>query len=65
LISGGAANTPGLVDILGGRLNTAVEVMDPFRNIVINSKKFDTDYIRDQAVNFAIAVGLAVREEDD
>jgi type IV pilus assembly protein PilM len=65
LVSGGAASTPGLVDLLGARLNTAIEVMDPFRNINVNTKRFDVEYIRDQAVNFAVAVGLAVRVEED
>jgi Tfp pilus assembly PilM family ATPase len=40
-------------------------VMDPFRNIDVNTKRFDVEYIRDQAVNFAVAVGLAVRLEED
>ncbi len=65
LVSGGAASTAGLVDLLGARLNTAVEVMDPFRNISVNAKRFDVEYIRDQAVNFAVAVGLSVRVEED
>lgn len=64
-VSGGAASTPGLLDLLGGRLGTAVELMDPFRSIAINHKKFDTEYIRDQASNFAVAVGLAAREVDN
>ena len=65
VVSGGASSTAGLVDLLGGRLNTPVEVMDPFRNITVNSRRFDIDYISNQSVNFAVAVGLAVREEDD
>ena len=62
LLSGGAAATPGLLEMLGNRLGTQVEMLDPFRSISINPKKFDREYIQDQAPNFAVAVGLAVRE---
>lgn len=64
-VSGGASNTPGLVEMLGSRLGSPVELMDPFRAIAINPKHFDTDYILEQSVNFPVSVGLAVREVDD
>ena len=63
--SGGAAATPGLADLLSGRLGTPVELIDAFRNITINPHKFDVDYIRSMGANFAVAVGLAMREVDD
>jgi type IV pilus assembly protein PilM len=63
-LSGGAAGTPGLLELLSGRMEIPVEIMDPFRAVSINPKKFDLDYIQDQATNFAVAVGLAVREVD-
>lgn len=64
-VSGGAASTPGLTEMLSSKLSTPVELFNPFRAVSINPKKFDTDYIQDQAVNFAVAVGLAIREVDD
>lgn len=64
-IGGGAAATPGLLEQMGGRLKASVEQFDPFRSISINPKKFDLEYIQDQAVNFSVAVGLAVREVED
>ena len=63
-ISGGTAATPGFLEMLGNRLGTPVEQMDCFRAISLNTKKFDVDYIQDQSVNFAVAVGLAVREAE-
>lgn len=63
--SGGAACTPGLIDLLSGRLGTAVEIVDPFRNLTVNPNKFDVEYIRGMAANFSVAVGLALREVHD
>jgi len=63
-VGGGAAATSDFLDMLGGRIGVPVEMMDPFRAISVNPKKFDVDYIRDQSTSFAVAVGLALREAD-
>lgn len=63
-ISGGASNTRGLMEMLSTRLGATVEQLDPFRNVGVNQKHFVMEYIQDQAVNFAVAMGLAVREVD-
>lgn len=65
LVSGGVALTPGLLEKLGDRLSTSVELMNPFREINIHSGKFDLDTISDQGCHFAVAVGLALREAGD
>jgi type IV pilus assembly protein PilM len=65
LASGGSASTPGLVEMLSDKMDTNVEIMNPFREITINSGKFDLDTITDQAGHFAVAVGLALREAGD
>jgi type IV pilus assembly protein PilM len=62
---GGAACTPGMLNLLSTKLATPVELLDPFRNISINPHKFDVEYIRNMAPNFTVSVGLAVREVDD
>jgi type IV pilus assembly protein PilM len=38
-----------------------VELFDPFRNIKIDARKFDPDYMRDLVPEMAVAVGLALR----
>jgi type IV pilus assembly protein PilM len=61
LISGGGSKLAGLADELSMRLELPVEVLDSFRNIRIDSKKFDRDYLQEIVPEMAVAVGLAVR----
>jgi type IV pilus assembly protein PilM len=61
LISGGGSKLNGLAAELSRRLELPVEVMDPFRNIKVDSQKFDPDYISEIMPEMAVAVGLAVR----
>lgn len=61
MISGGGSKLAGLVDELSMRLELPVEVLDSFRNIRIDSKKFDRDYLQEIVPEMAVAVGLAVR----
>jgi type IV pilus assembly protein PilM len=61
LISGGGSKLVGLVQELSQRLELPVEVLDPFRNINIDTKKFDADYLSEIMPEMAVAVGLAVR----
>jgi Tfp pilus assembly PilM family ATPase len=35
--------------------------MDPFRNIKVDSRKFDPDYMSEIMPEMAVAVGLAMR----
>jgi hypothetical protein len=51
----------GLAQELSERLELPVEVLDPFRNIKVDSKKFDPDYLGEIVPEMAVAVGLAVR----
>jgi len=61
LISGGGSKLVGLAEELSQRLELPVEVLDPFRNIKVDPKKFDPDYLAEIVPEMAVAVGLAVR----
>ena len=61
LISGGGSKLAGLAQELSKRLELPVEVLDPFRNIKVDTRKFDPDYLSEIMPEMAVAVGLAVR----
>ena len=61
LISGGGSKLVGLADDLANRLEIPVEVLDPFRQIKVDAKKFDPDYLSEIMPEMAVAVGLAAR----
>jgi type IV pilus assembly protein PilM len=61
LISGGGSKLPGLSEELSARLELPVEVLDPFRSIKVDTRKFDPDYLSEIMPEMAVAVGLAVR----
>jgi type IV pilus assembly protein PilM len=61
LISGGGSKLAGLAQELSERLELPVEVLNPFRNIKVDAKKFDPDYLNEIVPEMAVAVGLAVR----
>ncbi|OLE52139.1 MAG: hypothetical protein AUG51_19470 [Acidobacteria bacterium 13_1_20CM_3_53_8] len=64
LISGGGSKLPGLRDYLAKRFEMQVEVFDPFRQITVDARKFDPDYMREVVPEMAVAVGLALRGVD-
>ncbi len=61
LISGGGSKLKGLAADLSVRLELPVEVLDPFRNIKVDARKFDPDYLSEIMPEMAVAVGLAMR----
>ena len=61
LISGGGSKMNGLAQDLSRRLELPVEVLDPFRNIKVDSRKFDAGYLSEIMPEMAVAVGLAMR----
>ncbi len=61
LLSGGGSKLAGLAEDLSRRLELPVEVLDPFRNIKVDTRKFDPDYLSEIMPEMAVAVGLAVR----
>jgi type IV pilus assembly protein PilM len=61
LLAGGGSKLPGLADFLARRFEIPVEVFDPFRQIEVDERKFDPDYMREIVPEMAVAVGLALR----
>ncbi|HEY5886033.1 MAG TPA: type IV pilus assembly protein PilM [Pyrinomonadaceae bacterium] len=61
LIAGGGSKLPGLTDYLARRFEIPVEVFNPFRQIQVDGRKFDPDYMKEIVPDMAIAVGLALR----
>lgn len=64
-ITGGVAQLPQIRLALENRLGIDVEVLDPFRQIVVNEKDFETEYLKSIGPMFAVAVGLAMRRVGD
>lgn len=61
LISGGGSKLVGIAQELSQLLELPVEVLDPFRNIKVDKKKFDPEYLNEIVPEMAVAVGLALR----
>jgi type IV pilus assembly protein PilM len=61
LLAGGGSKLPGLADFLSRKFEIPVEVFDPFKQIEVDAKKFDPDYMREIVPEMAVAVGLALR----
>ncbi|HXM36813.1 MAG TPA: type IV pilus assembly protein PilM [Pyrinomonadaceae bacterium] len=64
LLCGGGAKLPGLSDYLAKRFEIPVEFFDPFRQIDVDARRFDPDYMREVVSEMAVAVGLALRGVD-
>jgi type IV pilus assembly protein PilM len=64
LISGGGSKLPGLAEYLSRRFEMPVETFDPFRQITVDARRFDPDYMREVVPEMAVAVGLALRGVD-
>jgi len=65
LVSGGCARIGNFTSVLSERLEIPVEVANPFKNVKIDTKKFDSTIIEDSAPLCAVAVGLAIRRPGD
>jgi type IV pilus assembly protein PilM len=61
LIAGGSSKLPGLPDYLAKRFEIPVELFNPFKEIQVDDRKFDPDYMKEIVPEMAIAVGLALR----
>jgi len=64
-LSGGSAQIPALIRALERRLEVPVELMNPFKNIMVDPKKFDFDLLQRMAPMAAVAVGLGLRASGD
>jgi type IV pilus assembly protein PilM len=61
LISGGGSKLKNLPEFLSHRFEMPVERLDPFRQIKVDGRRFDPDYMREVVPEMAVAVGLALR----
>ncbi|MFZ3071910.1 MAG: pilus assembly protein PilM, partial [Thermodesulfobacteriota bacterium] len=65
MLSGGAAKTKGLRELLQDRTAMPVELVNPFNGLTLNPKNFSNEYLTDMAPHFGVAVGLATRRLGD
>jgi len=61
VVSGGAANLPGILVYLAAVLNLEVQVADPWEGLII-PEKFSREELEDVGPRFAVAVGLALKD---
>jgi type IV pilus assembly protein PilM len=62
VLSGGAWEAVGLVDLLAGEFGAPVDVFDPFRRVTRSGRATGADSV---GPSYAVAVGLAMRKEGD
>src|SRR5215208_2587996 len=60
-LSGGTARIPALYKVIEARAGVAVEILNPFKNIEIDNRKFDPAVLLAAAPAAAVGVGLALR----
>jgi type IV pilus assembly protein PilM len=61
LVTGGGAKLRGLPEAIGDALGFRVELGDPWLTIHVDETRFDTQYLRKVASEFAVPLGLALR----
>ncbi len=64
LLSGGLANVPNMVASFEHKFRIKTEILNPFRNVHYDERKFDAIYFADMAPIFSVAVGLATRKAE-
>ncbi len=64
-LSGGGAQMGPLVRLMESRLQVPTELVNPFKNIVIDTKRFDIALLQKIAPSAGVAVGLALRRSSD
>jgi type IV pilus assembly protein PilM len=64
-LSGGTARIPALFKTIEARAGVEVEILNPFKNVEVDEKKFDPAAILAAAPAAAVGVGLALRSAGD
>lgn len=64
-LSGGTALLEGIDHIIGAEVGLNCEIINPFRNLKVNPKLFDGEYLDTIAPTAVVAIGLALRRLDD
>jgi type IV pilus assembly protein PilM len=65
LLSGGSSLIPGLIKYIGLETGLNIEMLNPFGNLEIKEKLFDTGYLNYAAPMAVISIGLALRSIAD
>jgi type IV pilus assembly protein PilM len=60
-LSGGCAKILKLQEIVHGRVNIPVAILNPFANIAVNPRAVDPEYLKDVSPLMTVGVGLASR----
>ena len=64
-LSGGTAKIPALFKVIEQRVGVPVEILNPFKGIEIDNRRFDPNYVMDIAPSAAVGVGLALRRSNE
>jgi type IV pilus assembly protein PilM len=64
-LSGGTARIPALFKVIEARAGVPVEILNPFKNVEVDNRKFDPALILAAAPSAAVGVGLALRKAGD
>jgi type IV pilus assembly protein PilM len=64
-LSGGTARIPALFKVIEARAGVPVEILNPFKNIEIDNRRFDPAVVLAAAPSAAVGVGLALRRPGD
>src|SRR5205807_9932989 len=64
-LSGGTARIPALFKVIEQRAGVPVEILNPFKNIEVDNRRFDPNYVTDVAPSAAVAIGLALRKSHE
>jgi type IV pilus assembly protein PilM len=65
MLSGGASRAEGFTEMLTDRFEAPVEMLDPFKRVGFDVKRFNVASAADVAPTAAVAVGLALRRVGD
>jgi type IV pilus assembly protein PilM len=65
MLSGGASRAEGFNEMLSERFEAPIELLDPFKRVAFDAKKFKVESADDVAPTAAVAVGLALRRVGD
>jgi type IV pilus assembly protein PilM len=64
-LAGGTARSAALQRAIEERSRMPVEVLDPFRRLMLDEARFDTGFLRSHAPEAVVGVGLALRQPGD
>lgn len=64
-LSGGGAMLEGIDTLVSKELGLDCDIINPFRNIKVNTRQFDQEYVETIAPMAVVAIGLALRKLDD